>query len=341
MRIKRFSTILLLIALSIFCFSTIAAGTDDDKINGISLVGRPQPIDASAFTPIKEVNASWISVIPFAFGTQGKTSLYFDTSFQWWGEKTEGICKTIEIAHAQQVKVMLKPQVWFRGGTYVGHYDLETENQWQEWENNYGDYIIHYAHIADSMKVDMYCIGTEFTNFYEKRPQFWGQLIAEVRTIYSGPLTFAANWDAYEKFPHWDKLDHVGIDAYFPLSEKKQPEVEHLVKGWKEHYNAIKEFQACNGASIIFTEFGYRSAAKATAQPWDSSNNTPEISHSVQSNALKAIFQQFWDEEWFAGGFTWNWYPKHEKAGGMNDGDFTPQNKPAEEVLRQWYGRYR
>ena len=54
-------------------------------------------------------------------------------------------------------------------------------------------------------------------------------------------------------------------------------------------------------------------------------------------NALQAIHNQFWKEDWFAGGFIWKWFHAHERVGGENDNRFTPQNKPAETLLHQLY----
>ena len=51
---------------------------------------------------------------------------------------------------------------------------------------------------------------------------------------------------------------------------------------------------------------------------------------------LKNIFT-FWKEPWFAGGFVWKWFHRHEKVGGKDNPMFTPQNKPAENEIRAYY----
>ncbi|MEL6919167.1 MAG: glycoside hydrolase, partial [Bacteroidota bacterium] len=61
------------------------------------------------------------------------------------------------------------------------------------------------------------------------------------------------------------------------------------------------------------------------------------VNFEGQVNASKAIFEEFWKEEWFAGGFIWKWFIDHENVGGNTCNRFTPQNKPAEEVMRQFY----
>ncbi|WP_311195774.1 hypothetical protein [Antarcticibacterium sp. 1MA-6-2] len=39
-------------------------------------------------------------------------------------------------------------------------------------------------------------------------------------------------------------------------------------------------------------------------------------------------------------GFLWKWHHNHANAGGLEDSEYTPQNKPAEKVVRENYGKY-
>jgi hypothetical protein len=61
------------------------------------------------------------------------------------------------------------------------------------------------------------------------------------------------------------------------------------------------------------------------------------VNLDAQKIAYEAIYEKFWSEEWFAGGFLWKWYDYHESAGGMNNKNYTPQNKPAEDAIRSAY----
>ncbi len=87
----------------------------------------------------------------------------------------------------------------------------------------------------------------------------------------------------------------------------------------------------------MFTEFGYRSVDFNGVKPWDSNRVEGNVNLQAQVNALQAIHNQFWKEDWFAGGFIWKWFIDHEKSGGENNNRFTPQNKPAGELLRKLY----
>ncbi len=170
------------------------------------------------------------------------------------------------------------------------------------------------------------------------RPAYWKTLIKKIREIYKGKLTYAANWDEFKRVSFWNELDYIGVDAYFPLSDKKTPTVADFENGWKTHKEEIKKIQKQFLKPILFTEFGYRSVDYAGKEPWDSKRKET-INLEAQTNGLQAIHNQFWNEEWFVGGFLWKWFHRHDSVGGENNNRFTPQNKPAEDLVKKLYGQ--
>ena len=75
-------------------------------------------------------------------------------------------------------------------------------------------------------------------------------------------------------------------------------------------------------------------------KPWLVDRNEERVNLTAQVNATKAILEEFWDEHWFAGGFVWKWFIRHKEVGGGNDNRFTPQNKPAQQVIQDFYSAY-
>jgi GTA TIM-barrel-like domain len=305
-------------------------------INGITFEAPPQVVDSSTFANMKRIEAGWVALVPFGFCRPGSPKVMFNSQRQWWGEKDEGIIGCTQMLQQQKMKTMLKPQIWIGGGTFTGHFDAGDEAGWQSWESGYSDYILHNAKLADSLGIELFCIGTELENAVAKRPAFWGSLIDSVRKIYKGKLTYAANWNEYEKFPYWKKLDYIGIDAYFPLSDAEEPGVEELVKGWDKAFTAIKNFQSVQKIPVLFTEYGYRSVNNCAKEPWVA-DRKGTVNLNVQQNAYEALYRRFAPENWFAGGFIWKWHARDERAGGENNNDFTPQHKPVETVIKKWH----
>lgn len=63
----------------------------------------------------------------------------------------------------------------------------------------------------------------------------------------------------------------------------------------------------------------------------------------VWARAYEAFFRAWWDEPWLAGAFLWKWFLEARGRGWGGerawDTGFTPQGKPAEAVIRRWYGQ--
>lgn len=103
----------------------------------------------------------------------------------------------------------------------------------------------------------------------------WRRVIQEIRGVYSGALTYAANFDQYDQVGFWDVLDVIGVNAYFPLRERLSSapveELEsELVESWRRILGGIDEVRAEQhpNAPVIFTELGYTSWRGSTIQPW-------------------------------------------------------------------------
>ena len=322
-------------------------------------------------TNIHQANAEWIAFIPEATTYKSTLEVHYDISPGWWSEGTEANLQGIKIAKNAGLKVMLKPHLvlgidnsdWENGwrptpeerdewikkrkeyieskpdktdsASWRGDLAPKNKEDWAFWEDQYTKYILAYAKMADSLDVDLFCIGTELKRSALERPEFWLQLIDKVREVYSGPLTYSANWDSYNQLTFWNKLDYIGVNAYFPLSSDSIPEVNTLIEKWEPYYNTIKSLSSKFQKPILFTEYGYRSLAFTTKEPW-AANRHLTINQKAQSNALEALYHKFWNEPWCKGGFLWKWF-EYPRSRDGNDRTFSPQNKEALQVVRKWY----
>jgi hypothetical protein len=304
------------------------------KITGLSFVASSQVINEKEFEFVKSVNPSHLAVMPYGFMRKaGGGELVFDHKNQWWGERSGGVQETIKLSHKRGFKIMLKPQIWIGDGTFTGFLEMNTEALWLQFEAKYRDFILKFAKIAQDEDVELYCIGTELGRFVNARPAFWDQLITDVKSIYKGKLTYAENWDCYEKPGFLSRLDYVGVDAYFPLSEKQNPSKKEIKEGWAKHLLKMKTCADSLGKPILFTECGYRSMDFAASKPWDYSRGSKVVNLDLQAKLLEVMFEEVWSKDYVAGGFIWKWFPMHEEVGGTDNDQFTPQNKPAEKVI--------
>ncbi|WP_040005479.1 glycoside hydrolase family 113 [Fibrisoma limi] len=328
--------VLLLVLLG--CQSSPPFVHNGPKLKGVNLVAPRQQPGPESLETVRETGGEWVAVVPYGFCRKNEPHFYFSGNmgdrgkWQWWGETPTGVAETIRMARQQGLKVMLKPHVWMQGGS---HLDLtfDRETDWQTFEADYRQYVLHFAHLADSLGVDLYCITTELDRFAVARPDFWKQLIRDVKTIYKGKLTYAANWDRYEQIPFWNELDYVGVDAYFPLSDKQDPSVNTLISSWRPHLRQLRAFSYRLQKSVLFTEFGYRSCTFSTQRPWESETDC-STNETAQANAYAALLEAVWPQPWFAGGFVWKWFMTDAHKVRERD-QFSPQGKSAQVVLRK------
>ena len=306
---------------------------------GLSFVAPPRPFADNPMPAVQAVGANSIAVIPYAFTRPGQARVHYNPEGgQWWGERPVGVRRTIELAHAAGLQVLLKPQVYVPGG-WTGGLDFATDTEWAAWEADYEAYLLPFAELAQELDVAALCVGTEFKLAAPRREAFWRGLIARVRARFDGELTYAANWDAYATVPFWDALDAVGIDAYFPLDPATTPTVAQLVAAWQPWKREIAAFQRRVQKPIVFTEFGYLSVDGTAYENWELEKRINElpINETAQARALEALFAVFWAEPWWQGGFLWKWFPNMRGHEGYPDRDYTPQGKAAAATLTDWY----
>jgi len=253
----------------------------------------------------------------------------------------------ISYIHDLGMEVFLKPFV-----------DSENHEEWRghfepsntlRWFKSYEKFISHYARMAKEMDVALFSVGVENVLGDKKRQLYWTDMIATVKMFYEGPLTFSSNFEgdsAYNKVKFWEMLDFVGIDAYFSVANRAGASVSEIVQGWKRNIEEIEDWLGKKKLSIpvLFTELGtcsYKGSCKAPyAYPED-----VLASEKEQANYYRAFFESFADREWLEGVFWW-WWDNPSTGDYMLNKDnaesqyaylYTPQGKPAEEVLREYF----
>jgi hypothetical protein len=90
----------------------------------------------------------------------------------------------------------------------------EITDGWKGWFDSYDKYVLHYAALAQRADADMFCIGTELISSSTAHEKEWRALIAKVRKVYSGKITYQAHVTEYSKVKFWDTLDYIGMNGY-------------------------------------------------------------------------------------------------------------------------------
>jgi len=315
----------------------------DKKHRGMSVFGWSED-NTDAIQSLVHANVEWVAVIPFMYQKNEKTKLVnTPKNLKRYTRRDSSFIKSIHDLHKKGIRVHLKPHLWMSDG-WRSDITLNSTKEWNAWFESYRINMLRYARIAAETNTELFCIGTELKTSIKKQPEKWVTLIDEIRQIYDGELTYAANWhDEYEHVSFWDKLDYIGVQAYFPLTTLKNPNLETIEKGWKKHLEALEAIYMKYEKPILFTEVGYKSDADATIKPWEwspiLSKLTKKKSDKTQQLAYEALFRQTWNQPWFAGVYIWQWDTRTTEESAKTDLDFSPRFKPAENVMAKWFGK--
>ena len=287
-----------------------------------------------------------MTLVQFGFQRSIRLSeIRMNPDAEWYSESDRGARELAQEADSLGIKIILKPHIWLGGyraeGQSRNEIGYSEENEWRAWEVDYTTFLMHYAHLAEAIGAEILVIGTELARSAHERPQYWRSLIENIRSVYQGKLTYAANWwEEYEQIEFWDMLDYVGVQAYFELSDEPDPTSRMLAEGWDVHKKALSTLSERLKRPILFTEIGYRNVADAAAKPWrwPSRDEIGQVApdNDLQAQLYTAFFNEVWNESWFSGAILWKWHGDRERRRTAVLG-FTPQGKPAEDIIRQWF----
>lgn len=235
-------------------------------------------------------------------------------------------------ARARGMRTFLMPIIWLRErkmGVWRGTIRPDDEAQW--WAQ-YTAFIHHYARLAEEEGVGLYSVGSELLSM-ETELERWVELITSTRALYSGELTYSANWDHFEVPTFWDELDVVGMTAYQELGTKANPDLEDLGRGWSPFVQRLSIWAREHDYRYLFTEIGYPSHERGAAYPWNYSANA-RADHVLQAKCYAAMYRQWQSDARLEGLYVWNWFGFRDRS----DRGYTPRGKMAEEILKRWYG---
>jgi hypothetical protein len=296
--------------------------------------GYTSPEAAQQLRVLHRMGANAISVVPYGFLRRGtETSI----SYAFTDETDEELSEAAYEAHQLGMKVMLKPQVWGPAGMFTGQIRFDDPAKRAGWMRSYREFLLHYARLSELEGFDLLCVGNELEGLTAHAEE-WRRLIGEVRRVYHGPITYAANWGReFENLRFWDALDYMGLNNYYPLAKTPSPRDEEVVAGARALAAKLEDLSRKWQRPILLTEVGYPSVRGAAAEPWVEDPRRG-LEPEEQAACYRAIFAAFAGKPWLGGMFWWKW-PSHGRGGGASDPSYTPLGKPAAEVLRAWYTR--
>lgn len=324
----------------IIYFPFVAHASVDFWQQGMSLRLQSQPREyiIASLQELVQVGADYLTITP-GWITDSVTSSNVDRKPTTPSDDLLEF--TIQQAHALGMKVMLKPHLDIKGGRWRANLDPADKKAFFD---SYSRMIMLYAQMAKRLGVEQFSLGAELYKLTTNKANesYWRNLIFFIRQSgYQGKLTYSAIFgggrEELDLLPFWDVLDYIGLSLYPELSTSNSPTVTSLKDSWEKLertfvYPAFLKF----GKPVIVTETGFASADGAAQHPESSQGAKVDLQEQVD---LYRAFFDFWDaKDYMIGVHLWDWWPL-PNTGGSSNNDFTPQNKPALDVLRYYFLR--
>jgi len=179
------------------------------------------------------------------------------------------------------------------------------------WFQNWAKALIQIVEVVQAVPggIDVFLLGSEI-NEMEKphyRP-YWEGVIRQIRQVYHGILSYQTNfWWSPETYARasfgvpWDKLDIIGVNGYFELTNKTDASVAQLQLGWRfdrhkqDIVSQIRRLILLYQKPVVFWEIGYQSKDGTTIEPWNFLKVAP-VDEQEQAQAYEAFGKVFAQE---------------------------------------------
>lgn len=292
----------------------------------------------NSLAEIREHNVNMVSIVPYSGTREIHKPVPFRLSRGAGGENDVSVVFASKAAQELGMKTMMKPQIYF-GGSWPGDVEMQNKEDWEMFFKHYRRWILHYALLAEIHEFDLLCLGTEFVHASIQHPEVWKKLAIDMRKIFSGKITYAANWGSEIEQISSDfaqELDFIGVDCYYPLSKKEGASDKDLRKGFADTMKKLEKISKANKKPIIFTEVGFRSIPMPWKQPHAEAPDDQALQKD-QARCYRVVLEAMKDQDWQRGLIWWKW-PSYMNYGNRSPRSFSPAGKEAAKVLKEYYG---
>lgn len=263
------------------------------------------PEMAATLQELKSLGANSFAIHPYARITNDGHVQYRVR------DQNRHITVPLDWARERRMSAMLIPHIAYWGTQFKWRGDIKFERA-EEWERFFTDYeawIVEMARLAEAHGAAVFSVGLEYTHA-QKFEARWRQIIRSVRAVYSGKVTYGANWNDYTEVKFWDALDYIGVLAYFPLSTATNPGAAELAAAWNKRSAELARFaREHGGKQFLFVEIGYNESARTAAEPWNFQSGG-ENATAIQERCIESALSLTAKHPFLAGMFFWKWFPE-------------------------------
>ena len=302
------------------------------RINGITFAPFPsrgmlasESAYKSVDAAIERTGANFIMLTPFGLQDNAQSE-----TITW--DKTvsdDELIKMIDYIHGKGVDVAIKPTVNCSNGTWRAHInffdkDVVCEPKWSNWFKSYSAFQCHYAAIAEATHCEMFVAGCEMVQS-ERRADEWRQVIADIRKVYSGPVSY--NTDKYQEdnVTWWDAVDVISSSGYYPVDD------------WERQLDRIEPVVRKFNKPFFFAECGCMASVGSSHIPnnWELRG---DVADKEQADWYEAMFSAIRKRDWVGGTCLWSWTDTlYDENAAKERNDYDVYLKEAEKVVEKYY----
>ena len=259
-----------------------------------------------------QTGARWLE-LPITFNQDSQTTTHITPlpttpsakSFQ------EGVVT----AHAMGYHVFVVPLIGISNGTgrWSGSIHFTNKVEEQQWFDNYWQVFRPYVVAAARGGADQLAIGTEDEWLERNAPaSMWSHFITQVRSIFTGTLTYDMNWSSLTKpIPAWiadPNISMVGISEYISLTNSRNnTNIKNIASLWRSRVKGVIDtFAAQLKKPVFLSEIGYRNSTDALYNPWEKITAFPR-SQQQQAAACDAALVNILTDPYIHGTYFWAW----------------------------------
>ncbi len=279
---------------------------------------------------IAETGANLITLVPNGLQNTPQSEEISFTSDATLSDQE--LTDMIAYIHKAGLSVVLKPTVNCKNGTWRAHInffdkDVHCEPKWSNWFASYTEFQLHFAKLAEKTGCEMFIAGCEMV-MSERRSTEWRKLISDIRSVYSGPVTY--NTDKYQEdnVTWWDCTDYICSSGYYPTDdwEKELDRIEAVVQKFQKPF--------------FFAECGCMSVEGASKVPNDW-RVRGEVSLKEQADWYTAMFEACKKRSWVKGFCLWDWaFKQYPICKASSHCGYDIYGKPAQKVVKKYYDSF-
>lgn len=286
------------------------------------------------------LGATWISLTPFG-RVWDLRATGIDRTFELpLAENQRGLWRAVKQAHARGLKVLLVPHLWVESGEWRAEIDPQSDEGWRRFAESYRAFVLGWARFAANSHVDMLAAGVELRSWLTTThaPSFL-PILRDIRAAYPGLVTYAANWDDVDQTVILSELDVIGINAFYPLTDKQNASEAELQSGGLAVAKKVTELAERWQKPVLFNEFGYTARPDPALRPWewpDHMSNV-QVDGRAQAAAYRGLLAGMLHCRELVGAFVWRLYADPDDLSQEAEWGFSPRGRQAELYLRDAY----